>query len=62
MPLLQHFGDGDAGCAYLRKGEKRAVPRPIIPVMPPTAADDDAGGVQYLEGVIRGNFTGENAT
>ena len=24
MPLLQHFDDGDAGCALVRMGKKRA--------------------------------------
>lgn len=60
MRLLQPNSDGDAECADMRKGKKRAVPRPILPIMPHPATDDDAGGwcdvLRAIFGeILRGN-------
>lgn len=44
MRLLQQTGDGDAGCAYLRKGEKRAGHRPMMPHDGTPCHKCDAGG------------------
>ena len=59
--LRRHFVGCDAGCAYLRKGEKRAVPRPILPMMAHPATNVTPGGGVMFRCDIWGNFTGKNA-
>ena len=58
MPLLQQTGDGDAGCAYLRKGEKRAGHRPILPVMAPLPRMVTPGDGAMFRCDIWGKFYG----
>lgn len=59
MPLLHQTGEGDAGCAYLRKGEKRAVPAPFFPWWHTLPQMWRRVVVWCFEGDIRGNFTGK---
>lgn len=63
MYLRRHSDEGDAGCALVRMGKKRAVSRPMMPHDgTPWRGMWRRGAVQCLEDVIRGNFTGKNVS
>lgn len=59
MRLLQQTGGGDAGCAYLRKGDKRAVSRPMMPHDGTPCRGVTPGDGAIFRGRYSGKFYGE---
>ena len=59
MPLLQHFDDGDAGCALVRMGKKGRCPAPFSPLWQPLPRMVTPGGGAMFRRDIWGEFYGE---